>query len=579
MITRFLIPSLLLGFASVACAAVQEMVFSTKLLAEEEVVPAEVQSIRTLGYYEAGKGAGLYVYAGLSVPRYNPRGQSNVERPSAHYIKTKADGSGQQRYYVLAEETPHVLQFGAIANGRSDGQNAHDNTDAFNAALSYGRGVFVPRGRYWIAGTLTILEDGTTLTGAGPGGADLGGSELYFGPGTADCIQAGDGVNLLRWAKISRLWIDARNRTGGNAIFAWFNHNLVLEELKIPTPYNGISLFRGMLFTIRDIIISGIRAGNGTVNGPTEIGYGIKFWGAPELYDRNTGQRVKRDTHVLYLENISFGGAKLETDPSNWTVGLWCAENAASVNGGTLKNQNVRYGVYLTRAAAVDPANRLTVPEGYALVPATRTEGGKTYAYGSSQYPSQPGTVVDENGRFQDLTLFYLGGDFLGGEYVYNEESSGVRIYNPHFWRSYQGNCVYMGPNAKNMNVLGGQVTGAFKHGFDMNGQLWHISGVQIFRHSLDASDREAQKNIYSAVNVGPTSVGGDIVNCKIGNEPPGTTGRAGSTVKYGLNIAAGAKGTWYDGNRFDGCLEANVNNQAGQETQAGSNYLGPVGR
>jgi hypothetical protein len=203
---------------------------------------------------------------------------------------------------------------------------------------------------------------------------------------------------------------------------------------------------------------------------------------------------------------------------------------------------------------------------------------GKEYSYGSAQYPSEPGQVPDLNGRFQDLTLFYLGGDYLGGEYIYNEEGSGVAIYNPHFMRSYQGNCVYMGPNAKDMSIYGGQVIGAFKHGFDMNGERWHISGVQVYRSSLEASNRDKHKGNYSAIRVGPTSIGGDIINCKIGNEPPGTRGRAGNTVKYGLDIAAGARGTWYHGNRFDGCIEANVNNEAGEETQAGTNYLGPVG-
>jgi hypothetical protein len=270
----------------------------------------------------------------------------------------------------------------------------------------------------------------------------------------------------------------------------------------------------------------------------------------------------------------------LETDPANWTVGLWCAENAASINGATVKNQNVRRGVYISRAAKMDAASKLIVPDGYRAVPGTKPakSGDKVYLYGSSQYPAEPGTVPDLNGKFQDLTLFYLGGDYLGGEYIYNEEGSGVAIYNPHFMRSYQGNCVYMGPNARDMNIYGGEVVGAFKHGFDMNGERWQISGVQIYRCSLDVSERADHKDLFSAIHVGATSVGGDILNCKIGNEPPGTKGRAGNTVKYGLDIEAGARGTWYNGNRFDGCIEDNVHNAAGGETQAGANYLGAPG-
>lgn len=553
-------------------------VLATKLLAEEQAIPWEAQAIRTLGYHEVGKGGGLYVYAGTRVPRYSPRGQTDIERPSSHYIRSGPDESGHRRYYVLAEENPNVLQFGAIAEGRPDGQDAHDNTGAFNDALSYGRGVFVPQGKYWIAGTLQILEDGSVLRGDGPGGTERGGSELYFGSGTADCIQAGDGVNLLRWAKITRLSIDARNRTGGNAIFAWFNHDLVLSELEIPHAYDGILLFRGLGFTVRDVNLTGIRAGQGTAERPAEIGYGLKLCGAAELYDQETGFMVKRDAAVLYLENISFSSAKSATDPTNWTVGLWCAENSASVNGSALRNERVRHGVYVSRAAAIDPADRLIVPEGYTVVPATRTEGGNTYAYGSPQYPSRPGTVVEANGRFQDLTLFFLGGDMLGAEHVYNEAGAGVAIHNPRFGGSYRGNCVYMGPAAEGMSIIGGEVTGAFAHGFAMHGQTWHISGVQIYEHSFDASNREAHRGSFSAIKVGATSVGGDIVHCKIGNEPPGTENRSDNTVQYGLDIDAGAKGTWYHGNRFDGCLEANVNNQAGQETQAGANYLGPLG-
>lgn len=571
-----------------------ELIFATKALAEESVVPANLPAIRTLGYYEPGTGGALYVYSGTAVPKFSPRGQPNIDRPAFQYIATKPDSLGHRAYYVIAEETPNVFQFGAKADAVPDGMSsdkgqkgakAFDNTDSFNAALSYGKSVLVPGGRYWIEGTLKMLEDGTVLSGVGPGGNNTGGSELYFGSGTADCIQIGDGANELRWGKVTRLTINSRQRTGGNAIFAFFDNWLTLEELKIASPYNGILLFRGLGFMLRDLVISGIRAGDGTADVPSEIGYGIKLWGAPELYDKDTGKKVKRDGQVVYLENISFGSLKVETDPTNWTVGLWCAENAASVNGATVKNQNVRRAVYISRAAKIDPNNKLIVPDGYTAVPGTWTDtagtkgaAGKVYTYGSPEYPSVPGQVPDLNGRFQDLTLFYLGGDFLGGEYVYDEEGTGVAIYNPHFMRSYQGNCVYMGPEAKDLSIYGGQVIGAFKHGFDMNGQKWQISGVQVYKPSLDTANRQAHKKLFSAIHVGATSVGGDILNCKIGNEPPGTKDRAGNTAQYGLDIAHGARGTWYNGNRFDGCIEANVHNEAGTETQAGTNYLGPAG-
>jgi len=555
-----------------------EMTFATRRDAENAVIRGEIKAIRTLGYHEPGVGGGVYVDAGTSVPRHSPRGRNNVDRPASHFI---AAGNGAaKRYFVLAEPTPNVFQFGAIADGTSDGKSsrgggaAFDNTEAFNDALSYGASVFVPRGRFWIAGTLHITEDGTVLHGVGAGGNNDGGTELYFGPGDADCIQAGDGVNQLRWCKITRLFIDAKARTGGNTIFAFFNYQLVLEELRIVHPYNGIRLFRGIGFMLRDIVMSYIRAGDGTPDGPREIGYGIKFSGAPELYDLDTGKKVKRDTHVVFLENISFGSAKHETDPTNWTVGLWCAENAASVNGATLKNQNVRHAILITRAATVDPNDQLLVPPGYRLVPGTRTDAsGRTHEYGSKEYPAEKGTVPELNGRYQDLTLFYVGGDFLGGEYVYNDESAGVAIYNPHFFRSFQGNSVYMGPKAKDMSIYGGQVIGPYKHGFDMHGHKWHVSGVSIFKPSLD-SDREKHKGKFSCVHVGPTSVGGDVVNCKIGNEPDGTAGRAGDTAKFGLDVEPGARSTWYHGNRFHGCITGDVNNRAGRETRAGNNWL-----
>ncbi|WP_145928784.1 hypothetical protein OH491_17310 [Termitidicoccus mucosus] len=585
------IPSLFILAALVlpAYAASQpaiEVTFETKTAADNTAVPASTRAIRTLGFREMGIGPALYIYSGTAAPAYSPRGEANVSRPASHYIAAKAEDTGAALYYVLSEETPNVLQFGALADSTADGKStrtpntpAHDNTTAFNDALDFGKGVFVPAGRYWIAGTLRILVDGTSLYGQGPGGADQGGTELIFGPGTSDCIQLGDGESQLRWGKITRMALSPRLRTGGNAIFAHFNYQLVLAELRINSPYNGIRLFRGIGFMLKDIVMSGIRAGDGTADGPREIGYGIKFAGAPELYDKNTGKKVKRDTHVLYLENISFGSAKVETDPTNWTVGLWCAENAASVNGATIKNQNVRHGVYITRAPDVDPADRLLVPDGYRLVPAALTaSNGKTYRYGSSSYPAEPGTIPIDNGHFQDLTLFYLGGDFLGGEYIYNDCGSGIAIYNPHFMRTYQGNAVYMGADAKDMSVYGGQVIGAYKHGFDMNGERWHISGVQIYRHSLDAANRRAHAGKYSAIHVGSASIGGDIVNCKIGNEPPGTTNRAGNTVRFGVDIEKGARSTWVQGNRFDGCIDANVNNQAGEESKAGGNLMGPTG-
>jgi len=564
-----------------------EQTFPTRAAAEAGVIPPTIQAIKTLGFYEAGRGGATYVYSGSSVPKYNPRGQSNVDRPASHYIVSKADLStgGLRRYYVLAEETPNVLQFGAVGDATGDGTSAQktgaafDNTEAFNAALSYGRGVFVPGGRYWIKGTIKMLEDGSVLSGLSPGANGSGGSELYFGPGTADCIQAGDGTNQLRWAKITRLSIDAKPRTGGNAIFAFFNSWLAINEVKIGNPYNGILLYRGLGFMIRDVVISGIRAGDGTAEGPKEIGYGIKIVGAPELYEKTTGKKVKRDTQVLYVENISFGSAKVETDPTNWTVGLWCAENAASVNGATLKNQNVRHGVYVTKAEHIDPADKLIVPDGYTVVPGTRTDSsGKVSEYGTSQYPSEAGKIPDLNGRFQDLTLFYMGGDFLGGEFLYVDEGLGIAIYNPHFMRTYQGSIVYMGPKAKDFSIYGGQIIGGFKHGLDMNGSKWHLSGIQIYKPSLDGKDREGHKGQYSAVHVGATSVGGDIIDCKIGNEPAGTPDRVGNTAKYGIEIESGAKGTWYTGNRIEGCIKDNVRNAAGNETQAGANFFGPAG-
>jgi hypothetical protein len=578
-----LLSRLACAFALISCfgfsaASGKEVSVGLRAEAEGMILGPDVESVRTTGYTEVGKGGALYVFAGTVVPQYQPRGEKMQDRPSSHYLVGKANG-GDRRYYLLAEERPDVLQFGAKPD------SGFDNTQPFNDALAYGKGAFVPRGRYEIQGTILAREDATVLYGTGPGGNNTGGSELFFGPGEGDCIQFGDGVNQLRWGKLSRLTIDAKARTGGNAVFAFFNFQLVLEELRINNPYNGIRLFRGLGFMIRDVVMSRIRAGNGTADGPTEIGYGLKFGGAPELYEKETGTKVKRDTHVLYVENLSFGSAKLETDPTNWTVGLWCAENAASVNGATLKNQNVRYGVYISRAKHVDPSDRHMVPEGFRLVPATWTDSagakgraGKTYAYGSTEYPIEPGTVPDLNGRFQDLTLFYLGGDYLGGEYVYNDEGSGVAIYNPHFMRSYQGNCVYMGPESRDMSIYGGQVIGAYKNGLEMNGKRWHISGVQIYRPSLDGKNREAHKGKYSAIKVGATSVGGDVINCKIGNEPPGSPNRGGSTARFGIDIAAGARGTWYHGNRFDGCLEANVNNEAGEETQAGTNRMNAVG-
>jgi hypothetical protein len=586
------IPSLLIlaALALPAPAAAQqpaiEITFETKTAAGNAVIPASTRAIRTLGFHEMGTGPALYIYSGTTPPAHSPRGKTPVSRPASHYIAAQAEDTGAALYYVLSEETPNVLQFGALADSTTDGKStrtpdapAHDNTAAFNDALDFGKGALVPAGRYWIAGTLRILADGTSLYGQGPGGAGQGGTELIFGPGASDCIQLGDGENQLRWGKITRMALSPRLRTGGNAIFAHFNYQLVLSELRINSPYNGIRLFRGIGFMLKDIVMSGIRAGDGTADGPREIGYGIKFAGAPALYDKNTGKEIKRNTHVLYLENISFGSARHETDPANWTVGLWCAENAASVNGATIKNQNVRHGVYITCAAAVDPADRLLVPDGYRLVPATlKASDGKTHRYGSPGHPAKPGTVHGGNRHFQDLTLFYLGGDYLGGEYIYNDSGSGVAIYNPHFMRTYQGNAVYMGAGAKDMSIYGGQVIGAYKHGFDMNGERWHISGVQIYRHSLDTANRRAHAGKYSAIHVGPASIGGDIVNCKIGNEPPGTTGRAGNTVRFGVDIEKGARGTWVQGNRFDGCIDANVNNQAGEESKAGGNLMGPAG-
>ncbi len=568
--------------AQTIAAADTAITFPTRQSAEAALIPAHVQAIRTLGYHQPGQGGGLYVYAGTTIPTYDPPGIPPIPRPASHYIAAQPETvGGTVRYFLLAEETPNVLQFGAVADAQQDGQSsdparkgspAFDNTEAFNDALNFGKSVFVPPGRYWINGTVKILFDGAVLYGTGAGGIGDGGSELYFGPGKADCIQAGDGTNLLRWCKIFRLYLDPSQRTGGNAILANFNHQLTIEELRIKNPYNGIRLFRGIGFTLRDLWISGIRAGDGTPQGPGEIGYGIKFSGAPELYDENN-KKVKRDSHVVFVENISFGAAKHETDPTNWTVGLWCAENAASVNGATLKNQNVRHAILINRAEHVDPNDPLMVPPGYRLVPGTRTIDGKEYEYGSKQYPSEPMTVPDLNGRYQDLTLFYVGGDYLGAEYVWNDEASGVAIYNPHFFRSYQGNSVYMGPNSKDMSIYGGQVIGPYKHCFDMNGHKWHISGVAIFKPSLD-NDREAHKGKFSCIHVGPTSVGGDIINCKIGNEPTGTQGRVSDTAKYGIDIEPGARSTWYHGNRFDGCLVADVNNQAGNQTRAGENWL-----
>jgi hypothetical protein len=125
------------------------------------------------------------------------------------------------------------------------------------------------------------------------------------------------------------------------------------------------------------------------------------------------------------------------------------------------------------------------------------------------------------------------------------------------------------------MSVYGGQAIGAFKNGFEMHGQRWHISGVQVYRHSLDSANRAAHSGKYSAIAVGDTSVGGDIVNCKIGNEPLGTSGRAGSTVRFGVNVAKGAKGTWIHGNRFEGCIQGNINNESGTELRVGTNLFG----
>lgn len=581
--------------AALRAQPVTDLTFATKAEAESATVPADTIAIRTLGYHEPGKGAALYRFVGTTAPTFSPRGEKDVPRPRSHYIAAKA-GANVVRYFVLSEETPDVSQFGAIADSTTDGKatgqiggakaggEAFDNTAAFNDAFRYGKSLFVPAGKYWVKGTLRILEDGTKFYGDGPGGGTGAGAEIYFGPGKDDCIVLGNGTEMLRWAKVERLYLEALQRTGGNMLFVDNNYQFVADELRINYPWNGIKLYRGLGFTIRNLMMSRIRCGDGDANGPKEIGYGIKMGGAPELWDEE-GKKVKRDTHVLYVENISFGSLKVETDPTNWTVGLWAAENAASINGATVKNQNVRHAILINRAANVDAKDQLMVPAGYTLVPKTWTDTagtkgdkGKTYNYGSPEYPAKPKTVIDDNGRFQDMTLFYVGGDFLGGEYVYFDEGTSIAIHNPHFFRVYQGNSVYMGPKARDFTIFGGQVIGPYKNGFDMNGSRWHISGVQIYKPSLD-SDREKHKGKFSGIRVGPTSVGGDVVNCKIGNEPEGTPGRVGSTAKHGLVVEKGARGTWYHGNRFEGNLHDNVVNNAGDETQAGTNFMGPTGR
>jgi hypothetical protein len=573
-----------LAALAAAAPAPVEVVFASKTAADGASVPASVLAIRTLGYHAPGQGAALYTRAGAEPPVYAVRGgRSPQPRPPSHYIAAKNESSGAPLYFLLSEETPDVLQFGAIADALADGsssrnpgQPAADATAAFNDALAYGKGALVPAGRYWIAGTIRVLVDGSVLQGNGPGGAGQGGAELVFGPGKDDCIVLGDGKNQLRWGKVTRLMLNPKLRAGGNAIFANFNYQLTLSELRINAPHNGILLFRGLGFSLRDIVMSAIRAGDGTPDGPREIGYGIKLAGAPVLYDKDTGAAVKRNAQVLYLENISFGSAKHETDPANWTVGLWCAGSAASVNGATLKNQNVRHGVYIAPDKTIDASNPFVVPPGYRLVPAAKTVNGRTHRHGSAAYPAKPGDVVNEQRHFQDLTLFYLGGDYLGGEYIYNENGSGVAIHNPHFMRSYQGNAVFMGANARDMSLYGGQIIGAFRHGLDMNGERWLVSGVQIYRHSLDDKNRRAHAGKFSAIHVGATSVGGDIANCKIGNEPPGTTGRGGDTVRFGVEIEKGARSTWIHGNRFNGCIEAGIANRAGAETKAADNLPPP---
>jgi hypothetical protein len=94
-----------------------------------------VTAIQTAGYYSPGdEGGAVYV-------------RTAVAGPAAGKVQS-ADG----QWWVLNVPLVNVKMFGA------KGDNATDDTAAFQAALNFGQAVFVPDGNYILASSLTVAS-------------------------------------------------------------------------------------------------------------------------------------------------------------------------------------------------------------------------------------------------------------------------------------------------------------------------------------------------------------------------------------------------------------------------------------
>ncbi len=237
---------------------------------------------------------------------------------------------------------------------------------------------------------------------------------------------------------------------------------------------------------------------------------------------------------------------------SNWAVGLWCAEELSfGQRGHAEKIRMYDRGIIYPGRKRVTRDNKLI--DAQMAMRWCRNQDHLRQGVSITaliNHPRRGGQGARPQAvRFQDLTCFISEATTLEAD-----PSTTKRLRGSHLQPSFHGGPIKATASTWGRTQGHEHLWGAGDRGL----QTWlryewrtlaHQRGCRSYRPSLEASAREKHKGNYSAIRVGPTSIGGDIINCKIGNEPNGTKNRAGNTAQYGLDIAAGAKGTWYHGN------------------------------
>lgn len=502
------------------------------------------------GYYAPGDGGGgLYVWEPTAAAADN-----------GGTIINQAGNIGPGRW-VLQNfgQAISIKQFGAVIDG------ATDDTLTINAALAAVDDLIVPAGTSFIAGTLNMLRSGQKFHGVSPNPADAG-SNLVFGPGSADCIALGDISGIVRsWQQVYDLNLNCAQRTGITgrpntalapstaltccAVAVYFGSRAQISRLNIFFAWNGVMDYCGANIELDSVNFTNTR---GDFN---ELHFGSAAMRCTFASSKEMNYGALPDITLATSAGVGVGSVIPMASTAGLSTGWSVSGYGSAIAAGPVIVTAITPGVSITInqniTGLLASGTNLTFSNSVIGLWLgsyfTNFKGNALRATNAAiAMQTDDGAALTGSAPL-DVWIYSLSGSSLGvGNKINLQAGTDINLTELHIngaQGATSGRGVFFGPNAANLRIVGGEIALHALAGIDLEGDGTQLIGLIIGQNS------QAGAQAFDGVTIAATASRIQISDCQIG-----VLIATGGQQRYGVNNAgAPASSVLLDGNDLRG--------------------------